>query len=98
MYCDKSLTTDKRCGYTKIRRGCIVLMIYVRAHASSCTPGERLSLTLCDGGNMLGWLAHAESTVNNRILGPELQVAVAEISLYVSGYHEYGDLMILEPD
>ena len=29
MYCDKSFTTDKRCGYTKIRRGCIVVMIYV---------------------------------------------------------------------
>ena len=83
MYCDKSLTTDKRCGYTKIRHGCIVVMIY--ACTSSCTPGKRLSLMLrC--GNMIGWLAHAESTVNNRILGPELQVAMAEISSHVSGY------------
>ena len=83
----------------KIRCGCIVVMIYTRACASLCMPGEHLSLTLrC--GNMLGWLACAESTINNRILGPglELQVAVAEISSHVSGYHAYGDLMILEPD
>ena len=31
MYCDKPLATDKRCGYTKIRHGCIV-----RTCASSC--------------------------------------------------------------
>ena len=41
MYCDKSLTMDKRCGYTKIRRGCID--IDARARVSSCTPGNSLA-------------------------------------------------------
>ena len=32
----------------------------------------------------------AESTVNNRtVVGPELQVAMAKINSYVSGYHAY---------
>ena len=38
---------------------------------------------------MLGWLARTKSTVNNRIVGPELRVVMAEISPYVSGYHAY---------
>ena len=40
MYCNKPLTTDKRCGYMKIRRGCSV--VYACARASSCAPGDAI--------------------------------------------------------
>ena len=67
MYCDKPLTTDKRCGYTKI--SVVVLLSWsMRTHVHlHARPAMLWRLTLrC--GNMIGWLARTESTVMGNLM------------------------------